>query len=414
MLLDEDDFVLVESFRVPAFTSPVQPVTKTVPKPQRHRHHHHHHHSHPRRRHSNASPLSSSQQLILRIQARELEWLLSSLRSTLRSLKSELENCYALIAPIEPGSTLVLTTPRQEAVKGTITRVGTRITRAAINLRLKTLPPQTITLANSGASSGGDGLEDGIHVQPLIDLNTLLSESVDLLSLCVNESGPATAPTDSSADSSSTKRAARVPSSSPAAAADFLSSQLRQLAQNLAEATAILKGTADPDQGWTSQSVSLTHFAPPRSQNFSFYLAVQDASIIVYLRALEPADAPVGFGAKLAFAIGTARRLEHDEADKVFWYVCDHESRPDGSPIEGTTGSSGSASAVTAAARPTGTKAKKTQVRDKVDVYVREKVKVESADPSLLAMSTKLSALANTLALARMNLAAVMGEELAL
>jgi len=322
-----------------------------------------------------------------------------------------LENCYALLAPIEPGSTLVLTTPRHEAVKGTITRVGTRITRAAINVRLKTLPPQTLTLANSGASSGGDDLEDGIHVQPLIDLNTLLSESVDLLSLCVNESTPATAPTESSDASSSAKRA-RVPSSSPAAAADFLSSQLRQLAQNLAEATAILKGTADPDQGWTSQSVSLTHFAPPRSQNISFYLAVQDASIIVYIRALEPADAPMNFGAKLAFAIGTARRLEHDEADKVFWYVCDHESRPDGSPVEGTTGSSGSASAVIAAARSPGTKTKKTQVRDKVDVYVREKVKVESADPSLLAMSTKLTALANTLALARRNLAAVMGEEL--
>jgi len=309
MLLDEDDFVLVESFRVPTFTLPVLPVTKTSPKLQRRRHH-----SYPRPRHSHTSPLSSSQQLILRVQARELEWLLSSLRSTLRSLKSELENCYALLAPIEPGSTLVLTTPRHEAVKGTITRVGTRITRAAINVRLKTLPPQTLTLANSGASSGGDDLEDGIHVQPLIDLNTLLSESVDLLSLCVNESTPATAPTESSDASSSAKRA-RVPSSSPAAAADFLSSQLRQLAQNLAEATAILKGTADPDQGWTSQSVSLTHFAPPRSQNISFYLAVQDASIIVYIRALEPADAPMNFGAKLAFAIGTARRLEPDEAD---------------------------------------------------------------------------------------------------
>jgi outer membrane protein TolC len=46
-----------------------------------------------------------------------------------------------------------------------------------------------------------------------------------------------------------------------------------------------------------------------------------------------------------------------------------------------------------------------------VDVYVREKVRVESADPSLLSLSSKLTALSHTLALARRNLAAVMGEE---
>ncbi|KAH7037175.1 RAVE subunit 2/Rogdi [Microdochium trichocladiopsis] len=364
-------------------------------------------------------------------EARELEWLLSSLRSTLKSLKNELENCYALLAPVEPGSTLVLTTPRHEAVKGTITRVGTRITRAAINLRLKTLPPQILTLSNSANASGAgagkaDDLDGGIYLQPLVDLNTLLSESVDLLTLCVSESAPTTAPTTTSPSSASaagptSKRAKVVPSAS---AADFLSSQLRQLAQNLAEATAILKGAPDPDQRWTSQSVSLSHFAAPRSQSISFYLTVQDASIILYLRALEPADAPMNFGAKLAFAIGTARRLEHDEAEKVFWYVCDQESRPDGSPSDGGSsggggsgggsggvgGGNGSAGAGAAAARSTGLK--RQQTRDKVDVYVREKVKVESADPSLLAMSTKLSALANTLALARRNLAAVMGEDL--
>lgn len=46
-----------------------------------------------------------------------------------------------------------------------------------------------------------------------------------------------------------------------------------------------------------------------------------------------------------------------------------------------------------------------------VDVFVREKVRVESADPSLLSLSAKLTALGHTLLLARRNLAAVMGEE---
>ncbi|KAJ1336077.1 Rogdi leucine zipper containing protein [Microdochium nivale] len=353
-------------------------------------------------------------------EARELEWLLSSLRSTLKSLKGELENCYALLAPVEPGSTLVLTTPRHEVVKGTITRVGTRITRAAINLRLKTLPPQILTLANANTATGdSDDLDSGadIHLQPLADLSTLLSESVDLLALCVTESAATTSTVPSAIPS---RQAARV-APSTLSAAEFLSSQLRQLAQNLGDANAILKGVPDPDQQWTSRSVSLTHFAAPRSQSISFYLAVQDASIVMYVRALEPADAPMNFGAKLAFAIGTARRLEHDEADRVFWYVCDHESRPDGSPASDAMGGTGPAAAhnvrqrgdaggISAAARKPPPKTQ--QHRDKVDVYVREKVKVESADPSLLAMSTKLSALANTLTLARQNLAAVMGREL--
>ena len=43
-----------------------------------------------------------------------------------------------------------------------------------------------------------------------------------------------------------------------------------------------------------------------------------------------------------------------------------------------------------------------------VDVYVREKVRVESADPSLLSLSAKLGALSNALALARRNLDVVL------
>lgn len=60
-------------------------------------------------------------------QQRELEWLLVQLRETLQSLKSGLEECAALLAPTENGSTLVLTSVRSESLKGLITRVGTRI-----------------------------------------------------------------------------------------------------------------------------------------------------------------------------------------------------------------------------------------------------------------------------------------------
>ena len=62
-------------------------------------------------------------------QKRELDWLIEELHETLTNLKHGLEDCYALLAPIDPGSTLVLSTPRNETVKGHVTRVGTRIVK---------------------------------------------------------------------------------------------------------------------------------------------------------------------------------------------------------------------------------------------------------------------------------------------
>jgi hypothetical protein len=62
-------------------------------------------------------------------QARELDWLLVQLRETLQSLKAGLEECAALLAPTENGSTLVLSSVRSESLKGLVTRVGTRIVK---------------------------------------------------------------------------------------------------------------------------------------------------------------------------------------------------------------------------------------------------------------------------------------------
>jgi hypothetical protein len=70
--------------------------------------------------------------------ARELDWIVNETLELCRDLKHGLEDCYALLAPIDPGSTLVMSTPRNEKVKGTLTRVGTRIVkgvRTPIELR---------------------------------------------------------------------------------------------------------------------------------------------------------------------------------------------------------------------------------------------------------------------------------------
>jgi len=192
------------------------------------------------------------------------------------------------------------------------------------------------------------------------------------------------------------------------------------------------------------------------------YLTIEDASLVLYVRALEPAGAPMNLGAKLALAIGTARRIEHDEAERVFRYACDDESKPGseaenayngGSSNNNFLGVSGSGFLGVGSSRPSsssssvnfsfrgsrsgsvggsvvgnndgGGNANNTVVHEgeqpqereekpknnHVDVYVREKVRVESADPSLLSLSAKLLALSNTLALARRNLAAVMGDD---
>lgn len=329
------------------------------------------------------------------LKKRELDWLLAELHETLINLKHGLEDCYALLAPIDPGSTLVLSTPRNEVVKGTITRVGTRIVKGTIHLRLRTLPSQTLHLNPAHP----------IHLAPLTSLHTLLNHSLDLLSLTLSY---CYAPDPSSPNLKPPPVCP--PISNPA----FLSAQLRLLSQSLTESSAILKGppltSADP--AWTTRSVSPSHFQPPLLRQgggagpppLSFHLGVQDGSIVLWLRSLEDASAPQTFGTKLAFAIGTARRLEHDEADRVFGYCCGeddddghgHGSRPG-------TSSSGSLRRMHSSGVP---------ARREVDVFVREKVRVESADPSLLSLAAKLTALGQVLNMARRNLAAVMGEEL--
>lgn len=149
----------------------------------------------------------------------------------------------------------------------------------------------------------------------------------------------------------------------------------------------------DTDPAWQTASCPAHHFSPPLPQNLSFYMAIQDSSIVLWLRALEPADAPLHFGTKLGLAIGTLRRLEHDEMDVLFRYHPEGDGR-----CEPKRGSSSAGSG--------------TAKQPLEEVYVREKVRIESADPSLISLYSKLRQLRHMLGSARHNLAAVMGEDL--
>lgn len=119
--------------------------------------------------------------------------------------------------------------------------------------------------------------------------------------------------------------------------------------------------------------------------------------MVLWLRVLEPANAPVNFGVKFGLAIGTVRRLEHDEMDTVFNY----NAASDGSTLGHKKGGSGVALS--------GTRSGNGKSGGSEEVHVREKVRVVSADPSLISLFSKLGFLSHVLGQTRRNLAAVLG-----
>ncbi|CAC9892605.1 unnamed protein product [Aureobasidium pullulans] len=145
--------------------------------------------------------------------------------------------------------------------------------------------------------------------------------------------------------------------------ANFISGQLTLLHENIRDAKAI--------------------FDPPPPPNLSFHLSIADAALILHIRTLEPASGTgsstplaggpsfTGFGLRdrLAHALGGGPRAPaHDEAEDVFSYRG-------------------------------------------AEVRVKEKVRVESADPSLISAMAKLAALEHTVELGRRALDVVMGKE---
>jgi len=125
-------------------------------------------------------------------------------------------------------------------------------------------------------------------------------------------------------------------------------------------------------------------FEPPLPPNVSFHLSICDAALVLYVRTLEIVHSGTGTSTpnssntpsysgfsirdRLAHAFVGPRAPLHDEAHDVFAY--------------------------------------KGQ-----DVRVKEKVRVESQDPSLMAAMAKLGALEHSVALSRRALDVVMGVE---
>ncbi|MCJ1474529.1 hypothetical protein MMC13_003187 [Lambiella insularis] len=279
--------------------------------------------------------------------ARELEWLLNSLQETLASLKSGLEECIALLAPNEPGSTLVVSSMRSESVKGFLTRVGTRIVKGDIHVRLQTLPPLR------SASSYP------LHLSTLPTAPSLVLTQLTSVRNLVNQSLDVVDISTWTGDAHD---------------ANFIAGQLRLLFDFIQEARQALKGGEDVGGKWWDNSVDENIFEPPLPPTLSFNLSIFDGSLLLQLRTLQQvvSGTPTSFtadamtGLSLRQRLGLAARIpEHDETGQVFAY--------------------------------------KGQ-----EVRVREKVRVESQDPSLLAVMAKLSALEHGVGVARRSLAIVM------
>jgi len=285
--------------------------------------------------------------------ARELSWLLTSLQTTLRSLKSGLEECASLLAPAEPGSTLPLSSLRSEHLKGFITRVGTRIVKGDIHLRLPSLPPP----------KGAGSVKLSISTLPTAPTLTLpqLGQCRTLINSCLDV-------VDATLWTGDKENA------------DFVSGQLRLLHENIQEAKGALKGWTEGQRAWNEEDMEVQAFNPPLPEHVSFHLSISEAAILLNIRVLELASpnagpsTPVGANAsysglslreRLATAFGGPKPAHNDEANDVFSW-----------------------------------KGK--------DVRVKEKVRVESQDPSLMAAMAKLGALERSIALERRALDVVM------
>ncbi|KAL1301460.1 hypothetical protein AAFC00_005710 [Neodothiora populina] len=287
---------------------------------------------------------------------RELEWLLSALQETLQSLKAGLEECADLLAPKEVGSTLVLSTHRSENLKGFVTRVGTRIVKGDVHLRLPSLPPprgqNSYKVSVSSAPSA-----PSLVLEQLTCARTLINACLDVVD--------ATRWTGDAGN------------------ANFISGQLKLLHDNVQEANQSLKGGPDVQKPWNEDVADEKIFDPALPPNLSFHFSISDAALVLHVRTLETAHGGTGASTpntssasysgfslrdRLAHALGGSRAPLHDEANEVFHY--------------------------------------KGQ-----EVRVKEKIRVESQDPSLMAAMAKLGALEHSVALSRRALDVVMGRE---
>ncbi|KAJ5748855.1 uncharacterized protein N7511_010551 [Penicillium nucicola] len=284
--------------------------------------------------------------------AQELEWLLQSMQDSLASLKEGLQECAVLLAPQEPGSTLVLSSLRSENVKGFVTRVGTKVVKGDIQLRLASLPPTRGAPSTRLNLSQAPGAPELVLPQ-LVSVRDLVAQSLDIVDVSTWTGDPLNA--------------------------GFIFGQLHLLLETISEARQMLKGESDDTRGkWWDASATENMFDPPLPPHLSFHLSITDSALVLLLRTLESTalnHAPTAFASDISLTgfslrdrIFGSRAPTHDEAGALFHWQDE-------------------------------------------EVRVKEKVRVESQDPSLMAVMAKLSALEHEVMRCVSALKVLMGNE---
>ncbi|BCS29299.1 uncharacterized protein APUU_70869A [Aspergillus puulaauensis] len=282
---------------------------------------------------------------------KELEWLLRSLQDSLASLREGLQECAALLAPKEPGSTLVLSSLRSESVKGFVTRIGTKVVKGDIQLRLSSLSSRGAPTARLCLSNSSDAPE--LALSQLVSVRDSVRQCLDIVDVSTWTGDPLDA--------------------------RFIYSQLHLLGETIAEGRQMLKGETDIVRGkWWETSAPDNMFDPPLPPHLSFHLSIADSALVLYLRTLESTTqthTPTAFATDISltgFSIRDrlfgSRQASHDEAGDVFSWKGD-------------------------------------------EVKVREKVRVESQDPSLMSVMAKLTALYHEVVKCKTALKVLMGNE---
>lgn len=169
--------------------------------------------------------------------------------------------------------------------------------------------------------------------------------------------------------------------------ASFISGQLKLLHDNLREAKACIKGIVPgqnpqtiPGSEWWTDSVDSSTFQPDLPDNLSLHFTIQDANLVLTIRTLAPLS-PGGTpttpseGAFTLSGFNLRNKLlglgpkppNHDEMGEIYEW------------------------------------------QGRQEVIVREKVRVETGDPSLMSVAAKLSALEHEVSRWRLNLRIIMG-----
>lgn len=234
-----------------------------------------------------------------------------------------------------------------------------------IHLRLVTLPPNTPRGTTTSTPStrlifSASPTSPDILLPQLLTVKSMVNNSLDIIDV--------SRWTGHSTDSS------------------FISGQLKLLHDHLREANACLKGPIPgsdqppiPGTDWWVDSPDENVFQPPLGEHLSLHFTVQDANLVLTVRTLSPtspggtpstptdsAFSLSGFSLRSKLLGLGPKPPNHDEMGEIFEW------------------------------------------RGKQDVVVREKVRVETSDPTLLSVAAKLSALEHEIARCRLNLRIIL------